>query len=303
MRIRSTTISWLFTVCYLIILIVAVPTFGGAAAQTPTPPPVATPPPLPLDPPIIDLIPTETPTQTASPTAEVTADPTQTTTPTADVTEDPTPTADPTQTPTPTADPTFTPTHTPTADPTSTQTTTPTPTSTPTPTLTPTGTPVTGCYASHVIRYRPGSATDGGMVQPAFANPGAALGAPDDNYTALGIFGELVVRFSPNPIMNVPGADFRVVETTSDDHALTASDVPERAQVYASQDGIVYSYLGLATRDTWFDLGTLTSARYIRIMDMTNTDLYPPGTTYEDGFDVDSVAAAQCGPSGFVIIR
>ncbi len=154
-----------------------------------------------------------------------------------------------------------------------------------------------------MIRYRPGSATDGGAVQPAFANPAAALGAPDDHYTALGIFGEIVVSFSPNPIMNVPGADFQLVETAPDDQTLASSDVPERAQVYASQDGIVYSYLGLATRDSWFDLGTLTSARYIRIMDMTDTDLYPSGISYEDGFDIDAVAAVQCGPSGFVIIR
>lgn len=112
------------------------PTYTPTATATPTPTPTETPTPTVTYTPTATATytPTPTPTDTATPT------PTETATPTATETSTPphTPTTTPTETPAPTATSTFTPSPTPTATHTPSPTATYTPTSTATATFTPT---------------------------------------------------------------------------------------------------------------------------------------------------------------------
>jgi hypothetical protein len=118
---------------------ILVPTQTPTATATPTHTPTATPTDTPTETPTDTPTATPTDTPTATPTDTPTATPTDTPTATPTDTPSATPTGTPTATPTDT--PTATPTDTPTATPTDTPTATPTDTPTETPTDTPTATP------------------------------------------------------------------------------------------------------------------------------------------------------------------
>ena len=116
------------------------------------------------------------------------------------------------------------------------------------------------------------------------------------NFVSLGMGGELVLEFN-NLILNEVGNDIEIVETTFG--SKTYDDYKEKAKVYASQDGIDWSYLGIAYLDEELDLdnGTLASdetttfvlkwAKYVKIIDTS--------IQQGDGYDVDGVKAIHCG--------
>jgi predicted extracellular nuclease len=148
------------------------------------------------------------------------------------------------------------------------------------------------CYADDsqtVVSYTPGKRANGTAVPAGHAVPGESLGLSDPNpdepyYVTLGLGGELVMEFA-RPVQNLGGdrADLRVVDAV--DGAKGAGDA---ALVYGSWDGDTWVALGRVSGTGEVDLGELSAARYIKVVDDTAASggrLLPAN----DGFDLDAV--------------
>lgn len=148
---------------------------------------------------------------------------------------------------------------------------------------------ISQCSAARVVESRQGKTKSGQAVQAIRSNPEQALGTPEPvvdnvvNFYSLGFGGEITLEFD-QPIANGAGPDVRVTEATW--HGRTCSGYPESAHVFASQDGLFYSYLGKACHSESFDLGSLSWAKFIRILDDTNPASFPGSA---DGYDVNGV--------------
>lgn len=152
-------------------------------------------------------------------------------------------------------------------------------------------------YASEVVDAQQGNRKDGTPVRTERSTPEQGLeyetGQSESNFFSLGFGGCIIVEFDC-PIRNGDGDDVKIIEDTWGVYPL------EEADVYASQDGVVWTCLGTAdnlTRDSLgihsiatFDLGDLNLAMYIKIVDITNP--YPHLNT-ADGYDVNAVTALQ----------
>ncbi|MEZ5172166.1 MAG: T9SS type A sorting domain-containing protein [Bacteroidia bacterium] len=124
----------------------------------------------------------------------------------------------------------------------------------------------------------------------------APVGTVD--FYALGFGGEITLAFA-GPVANGPGADIRVVETT---WGYTPAEYPETANVFASQDGVNFVYLGSTVHSGEFDLGVLSWAQYIKIMDASDATLFPPTA---DGYDLNGIeclngSADEPGDDGLI---
>lgn len=152
-------------------------------------------------------------------------------------------------------------------------------------------------YAAEVVSYTLGrNHIESNAPQNALDRPeggGQKDSAP--NFASLGVGYSLTVKMAEN-ILNGPGPDVRVYETTYGVH------IPESAQVFASQDGNNFMFLGNATNlprpsDTTItdlDLGSLEWARYLKIVDTTTASL-PGADVQTEAFDVDGLEAINCG--------
>lgn len=149
-------------------------------------------------------------------------------------------------------------------------------------------------YADDVMTYLPGKRKNGSDINTDRDDPTAALGGPDvptaQKFVSLGFGGSLTVEFY-NYIINGDGDDLLINDTTySTNYPL------ETADVYASQDGSTWEYLGEAQSGncncdenaSTFDLGALEWARYVQIIDTTNPDIH---ATNADGYDVNNLEA------------
>jgi hypothetical protein len=114
----------------------------------------------------------------------------------------------------------------------------------------------------------------------------------------MGMGGSVIVSFDC-PVINGAGDDLAVIEVTNGPYP------PETATVEVSDDMVAWTLLGTATSDrtapistgaitkiNTFDLGSLTSAKYVRITDTTNGLLFA-GLEVPDGFDIDGIEALQ----------
>jgi hypothetical protein len=154
------------------------------------------------------------------------------------------------------------------------------------------------CYAFEVVSYNPGTRFDFSPVAALRANPSKALGTPEKsdatttdanvNFVALGFGGELTIRFE-YPIANGPGADVKIWETTFSPNTGNCATYPETINVFASQDGCNWSFVGGGCQDTEFDLGSLSWAQYIRIQDISQRASFTNVGHIADGFDVDGI--------------
>lgn len=153
-----------------------------------------------------------------------------------------------------------------------------------------------GCYLAQTISYQPGNQKDGSAIVNNRSNSGRAMGAPQHkdtpNFVSLGFGGTIVTRFS-QPVKNIDGMDFRVVETSYGDFVSGQSGDSEKAQVYVSQDGVTWTLLGVDVKDMEFDLGSLEWIQYLKLTDISDKDLV---NNDSDGFDLDGVVAYECGP-------
>ena len=155
-----------------------------------------------------------------------------------------------------------------------------------------------GCYASEVISYNKKKRNDGQDILEERAIPGKALGAPQNdqsmNFVSLGFGGDITLKFAA-PIANGEGDDLKVTESTFGSSSGNCERYPEKIQMFASQDGCNFVYLGEGCQDATFDLGVLSWAQYVKIKDISPVD-----ATYNnqvaDGYDVDAVECLN-GPA------
>lgn len=149
-----------------------------------------------------------------------------------------------------------------------------------------------------VINAEQGDRKDGEDVIEIRSNPDAVkiwdTTQLPDAFFSLGLGGSIEVEFE-NPIANGEGDDVLLVEDTWGPY------VSESAEVFASNDGVTWVSLGEANntvRDTvytwqtvsYFDLGDMLDARYIRVVDTTPVETMPPDG---DGYDLNSIQALQ----------
>ncbi len=155
---------------------------------------------------------------------------------------------------------------------------------------------MSGCGASEVMAYKPGYT---GMTNTPMADrrdATAALGLPEDtdrlNFVSLGYGGALMLKMS-TPIMNGPGADLQVYNTTF--AGKSCDEYPEHARVSVSKTGARWLPVGTICQDGGaLDLGVLDQAEYVLIEDVSNHHDFFDGEA-SDGFDVDGVVSLHCG--------
>ena len=155
--------------------------------------------------------------------------------------------------------------------------------------LTVTPAPVAGCYASSVVNFNQGPNVLGSAVSGIRSNANQALGQPEAvvtnvvNFVSLGFGGTITVAFE-SPISNGAGNDIRLDEATWGNNP--CSRYPEKADVFASQDGTNFIYLGQACQDASFDLGTMSWAKYIRLVDVSDILSF---NSDADGYDLNGI--------------
>jgi hypothetical protein len=153
-----------------------------------------------------------------------------------------------------------------------------------------TGDLINSCYATEVVSFNQKKRNDGSFVDAGRSNPMKALGMPEgtdtENFFSLGFGGDITLKFG-SPIKNGEGADVRVVETTFG--GIGCNRYPETINVFASQDGCNFVFLGDGCQDTDFELGSLAWAQYIKIVDISPVDAPYQGTPIADAYDLDGI--------------
>jgi hypothetical protein len=154
------------------------------------------------------------------------------------------------------------------------------------------------CYAWEIVSYVQGLRYDNSALTAERSNPAKALGAPEKsdattaeanvNFVALGFGGELVIKFQ-FPIKNGPGADVKVWETTFPSFTGDCVRYPETINAFASQDGCNWEYIGGGCQDTELDLGLLSWAQYIKLVDVSPKAPFATVGHIADGYDVDGI--------------
>jgi len=149
-------------------------------------------------------------------------------------------------------------------------------------------------WADSVVSFRQGLRGNGSAVDAERSDAAKALGVAqnDDtiNFVSLGFGGELVLKLDAI-IENLPGDDIAVTETSFG--SPSCESYPEKARVYASQSGMVDSWvdLGQICLDKTLDLGSLSWARYLKFADVSDPDKF---SGESDGYDVDGVRSIHC---------
>lgn len=111
----------------------------------------------------------------------------------------------------------------------------------------------------------------------------------DMNFVSLGFGGSIVMKYSQY-IVNVPGNDVTVYETTWGDPSCTPN-VSESAKVEFSQDG--FNWVSVqACHNGSFDISPLMWCQYVRITDETNPNPAIGGDG-NDAYDVDGITVVQ----------
>ena len=149
-------------------------------------------------------------------------------------------------------------------------------------------------YASIVVDYHQGLTKGGGSVRLQRSTPEQGLefetGENESNFFSLGFGGWIIVEFDC-PIQNGDGNDVKIIEDT------WGLPYPlEKANVYASQDGTTWTWLGVADNTdldvihtiSEFDLGILNWAKYIKIEDISDP---APHNSAADGYDLNAIEA------------
>lgn len=153
-----------------------------------------------------------------------------------------------------------------------------------------TGDLINSCYAMEVVSFNQKKQNDGSFVSVGRSNPAKALGMPEgtdtENFVSLGFGGDITLKFG-SPIKNGDGNDLRIVETTFG--GIGCNRYPESINVFASQDGCNFVFLGGDCQDTDLDLGSLAWAQYIKIVDVSPVDGAYQGTPIADAYDLDGI--------------
>lgn len=149
-----------------------------------------------------------------------------------------------------------------------------------------------GRYAEQVVSFNQKKAINETAVVSGRSDNTKALCAPQnndtENFVSLGFGGDITLKFG-KAIRNGEGNDIRVYESTFGNLSCTA--YPEKARVFASQDGCRFVYLGEICQDGTVDLGALNWAQYVRIVDVSSKTAVYQSSGTPDGYDVDAVEA------------
>ena len=181
-------------------------------------------------------------------------------------------------------------------------------------------------FVTTVVSFTPGpcagfgEAGMPGIVEGPPQGGGAMKGSLD--VVSLGVAGEIVLAFTPNAIVDGPGADFIVFENAFDIGGDPAKPYAEPGEVSVSDDGATWAtYPCTATSYPYgqcagwhavdsapgngispvdpgaaggeaYDLADvgLTHARYVRIRDRSGQTCPDAGGSNADGFDLDAIA-------------
>ena len=147
--------------------------------------------------------------------------------------------------------------------------------------------------AAQVMAYAPV-----GSINSNRKNSSQALSLPNGEpvnessikFTSLGFGGSIVLKLDA-PVKNVAGPDLRVWESTAGNQ--TYAQYKEEADVFASENGLTWNYLGRVKNDNSdaslgeVDLGSMSQALYIKLVDRS------PVAAGRDGFDVDAITCVN----------
>lgn len=167
---------------------------------------------------------------------------------------------------------------------------------------------VTQQYADEVVSVDQGLRKDSSAVLLTRSDATKALGAPqslgtpyDDTASTTilnGFFSlgfplggnaaEIILSFNDNYVVNGAGSDLKLWEVTGG-----TSYPDERVDVYVGNTPTgPWTQVGdNVSRDAEIDLGAVTVARYVRIVDASDISLFEQTA---DGFDLDAVQALNC---------
>jgi hypothetical protein len=164
---------------------------------------------------------------------------------------------------------------------------------------------ITQSYADDVVASDQGLRKNLSNVTADRSNPAFALGAPQslgtpydnpvapNSFFALGFptatrTASVVLSFNDNYVVNGPGNDLKLWEVTGG-----TSYPDERVDVYVGDLSVgPWTLVGdNVTRDAEIDLGAVTQARFVRIVDASNLGLFEDTA---DGYDLDAVQALNC---------
>lgn len=162
-------------------------------------------------------------------------------------------------------------------------------------------------YADGVVSIEQGLRKNGTAVIPVRSNPLTMLGAPqstgapyDDTtnpsilngFFSLGFSlrgtASVVLSFDDNYVVNGPGNDLKLWEVTGG-----TSYPNEYVDVYVGNTPTgPWTRVGeRVTRDVELDLGTVSAARYVRLVEVSDVTPFEP---IADGFDLDALQALNC---------
>ncbi|MEM9858339.1 MAG: S8 family serine peptidase [Bacteroidota bacterium] len=148
------------------------------------------------------------------------------------------------------------------------------------------------CAGGDVIAFEQGAKRNGKAISSRRSDAANAIGAPQQadgyNFVSLGFGGSITIKLS-NTVVDQPGNDFILIETSFRDTNKACSSYPETADVFVSQDGEQFILVGEACKDTEFDIATagVMDISYIKIVDTSDPADFKGNA---DGFDVDGIA-------------
>ena len=152
------------------------------------------------------------------------------------------------------------------------------------------------CYSSFVVEnsYAPGPQKNGQPITDLQRlDPSKALGAPQVdntlNFVSLGYRGEIILGFD-DAVVNQAGNDLKIVETTFGE--ATFVSYPESADVFVSQDGSNYYFIGAVFTDESSELDISNASDYLSYITFVKlVDTTPVGSISTDGYDLDGIVA------------
>ncbi len=148
------------------------------------------------------------------------------------------------------------------------------------------------CVATEVVSFTPGTMKNGMFLPADRADASQALGTPERTdapvFVSLGYGGSLVLAFDGS-ILNQPGADIEIVETTYNFQSCEA--YPEYADVYVSIDGIEWHFAKTVCHgDRFVDFSDAGEIPFVNFVKLVNNDEL---SNSPDGFDVDGVVCVS----------
>ncbi len=153
------------------------------------------------------------------------------------------------------------------------------------------------CTGDTIIDFNQGRRKDGRKISRHRSNPRRALGTPGErkyhNFVSLGFGGSITLALDNELYDNADTDEFAVFESTGF-FDIPCQYYPEKAEVFASVDGVSFVSLGTTCQDGSFDLatGNLSSAKYIRVVDISEKRMFP---WFADGYDLDAIMCIENG--------